>query len=167
MSTRAGRAGSRTASMCSGTPPVYEPRGRADFRQQHNLEREAPMKASEVTERSRLAITIALTAATVGVVYGYDTGSIAGALLFIPKDFSLSTTATEWITTFTGLGLIAGALAATVIADRFGRRAAMIIIAAGFTVFAILQGVAPGIVWLDITRLFLAVAGGIPTIGGP
>src|SRR5438270_3376231 len=99
-----------------------------------------------------LAIIVSLTAATVGVVYGYDTGSIAGALLFIPKDFSLSTTATEWITTFTGIGLIVGALAATVIADRFGRRTAMIIIAAGFTVFAILQGVAPDIVWLDITR---------------
>ena len=39
-----------------------------------------------------LAITIALTAATVGVVYGYDTGSIAGALLFLPKAFNLSTT---------------------------------------------------------------------------
>ena len=35
------------------------------------------------TERG-LSITIALTAATLGVVYGYDTGSIAGALLFIP-----------------------------------------------------------------------------------
>ena len=125
------------------------------------------MKANEVTRRGGLAITIALTAATVGVVYGYDTGSIAGALLFIPKDFSLSTTATEWITTFTGIGLIVGALAATVIADRFGRRTAMIIIAAGFTVFAILQGVAPGIVWLDVTRFFLGVAIGISTVAAP
>ncbi|MBV8940596.1 MAG: hypothetical protein JO240_02575, partial [Solirubrobacterales bacterium] len=63
-----------------------------------------------------LAITISLAAATVGVVYGYDTGSIAGALLFVPAQFNLSTTATEWITTFTGLGLIAGALVANRIA---------------------------------------------------
>ncbi len=125
------------------------------------------MKANEVTKRGGLAITIALTAATVGVVYGYDTGSIAGALLFIPKDFSLSTTATEWITTFTGLGLIAGALIATRIADRYGRRVAMIIVAAGFTLFALLQGVAPGIVWLDVTRFLLGVAIGISTVAAP
>src|ERR1700722_7749148 len=125
------------------------------------------MKANEVTEHGRLAITIALAAATIGVVYGYDTGSIAGALLFIPKDFSLSTTATEWITTFTGLGLIAGALLATRIADRYARRGAMIIVAAGFTLFAILQGVAPGIVWLDVTRFMLGVAIGISTVAAP
>ena len=42
-----------------------------------------------------LAITISLAAATVGLVYGYDTGSIAGALSFIPQHFSLSTSA-KW-----------------------------------------------------------------------
>jgi sugar porter (SP) family MFS transporter len=118
-------------------------------------------------KRGGLAMSVALTAAIVGVVYGYDTGSIAGALLFVPKDFSLSTTATEWITTFTGLGLIAGALVATVIADRYGRKIAMVVIAVGFTAFAILQGVATGIVWLDITRFFLGVAIGISTVAAP
>ncbi len=114
-----------------------------------------------------LAITVAMAAATVGVVYGYDTGSIAGALLFLPAQFHLSTTAVEWITTFTGLGLILGALLAKRIADRYGRKAAMILIAIGFTVFAILQAVAPGIVWLDITRFFLGVSIGISTVAAP
>ena len=89
-----------------------------------------------------LAIIVSLTAATVGVVYGYDTGSIAGALLFLPKEFNLSTNEVEWITTFTGIGLIVGALLANRLADRYGRKAAMVIIAIGFTVFAILQAVA-------------------------
>jgi sugar porter (SP) family MFS transporter len=114
-----------------------------------------------------MAITIGLTAATVGVVYGYDTGSIAGALLFIPAHFNLSTTATEWVATFTGLGLILGALIANRLADRFGRKAAMITVAAGFTVFAILQAVAQSIVWLDITRFFLGVSIGISTVAAP
>jgi sugar porter (SP) family MFS transporter len=125
------------------------------------------MQASEVTRRGGLALSVAVTAAMVGVVYGYDTGSIAGALLFVPKDFSLSTTATEWIATFTGLGLIAGALCAHVIADRYGRKVAMLLIALGFTVFAILQAVATDIVWLDITRFFLGVAIGISTVAAP
>jgi sugar porter (SP) family MFS transporter len=114
-----------------------------------------------------LAITVAMAAATVGVVYGYDTGSIAGALLFLPAQFHLSTTAVEWITTFTGLGLILGALLAKRIADRWGRKAAMVLIAIGFTVFAILQAVAPDIVWLDVTRFFLGVSIGISTVAAP
>jgi MFS transporter, SP family, arabinose:H+ symporter len=117
--------------------------------------------------RRGMGITIALTAAIVGVVYGYDTGSIAGALLFVPAHFNLSTTATEWITTFTGLGLILGALAANRIADRFGRKSAMVMIALGFTIFAILQGLAQDIVWLDITRFFLGVSIGISTVAAP
>jgi sugar porter (SP) family MFS transporter len=114
-----------------------------------------------------LAITISLTAATVGVVYGYDTGSIAGALLFIPKQFNLSTNAVEWITTFTGIGLILGALLANRLADRYGRKTAMIVIAIGFTVFAILQAVAQDIVWLDTARFFLGVSIGISVVAAP
>ena len=83
-------------------------------------------------QRRTLSFTIALTAATIGVIYGYDTGSIAGALLFIPARFNLSTGATEWVATFTGIGLIVGALAANRIADRYGRRIAMIALTIGF-----------------------------------
>ena len=115
----------------------------------------------------RLAIIVSLTAATVGVVYGYDTGSIAGALLFLPKQFNLSTNEVEWITTFTGIGLIVGALLANRLADRYGRKAAMVVIAIGFTIFAILQAAAQGIVWLDITRFFLGVSIGISVVAAP
>lgn len=125
------------------------------------------MVSTAAATRRGLAIPIALTAATVGVVYGYDTGSIAGALLFIPAHFNLSTSATEWVTTFTGIGLIVGALMAKRIADRLGRKVAMIIIAAGFTVFAIAQGLSVSIAWLDTTRFLLGVSIGISTVAAP
>ncbi len=125
------------------------------------------MTSTKVRTTKGLAITISLTAATVGVVYGYDTGSIAGALLFLPKQFNLSTNAVEWITTFTGLGLILGALIANRLADRFGRKAAMVVIAIGFTIFAILQAAAQDIVWLDIARFFLGVSIGISVVAAP
>ncbi|HEX4690617.1 MAG TPA: sugar porter family MFS transporter [Solirubrobacteraceae bacterium] len=118
-------------------------------------------------QRRTLSFTIALTAATIGVIYGYDTGSIAGALLFIPARFSLSTGATEWVATFTGIGLIVGALAANRIADHFGRRVAMIALTVGFLVFAVLQGIAPSIVVLDSARFLLGVAIGISTVVAP
>ncbi len=125
------------------------------------------MASSQMVTRRGMGITIALTAAVIGIIYGYDTGSIAGALLFVPAQFHLSTTATEWITTFTGIGLIIGALIANRIADRFGRKPAMVTIAVGFTIFAILQGAAQDIAWLDITRFFLGVSIGISTVAAP
>jgi sugar porter (SP) family MFS transporter len=118
-------------------------------------------------QRRTLSFTIALAAATIGVIYGYDTGSIAGALLFIPSRFDLSTAATEWVTTFTGIGLIVGALASNRLANRFGRRVAMIALAAGFTLFAVLQGIAPSIAVLDISRFLLGVSIGISTVVAP
>jgi sugar porter (SP) family MFS transporter len=118
--------------------------------------------------RSRnLSVTIALTAATIGVIYGYDTGSIAGALLFIPAHFDLSTAATEWVTTFTGIGLIVGAIAANRLADAVGRKATMIIIAATFAVFAVFQAVAPTIAWFDAARFLLGVSIGLSTVAAP
>jgi sugar porter (SP) family MFS transporter len=125
------------------------------------------MATTQVRTGRGLAVTVALAAATVGVVYGYDTGSIAGALLFVPAHFHLSTSATEWITTFTGIGLIVGALIATRIADRFGRKPAMVMISVGFTVFAILQASAQDIAWLDISRFLLGVSIGISTVAAP
>ncbi len=125
------------------------------------------MSATPTRSERGIAIGIAIAAGAVGVVYGYDTGSIAGALLFIPAQFNLSTSATEWITTFTGIGLIVGALLANRLSDRYGRKVAMVSIAAGFTVFAILQAAAQGIVWLDITRFFLGVSIGVSTVAAP
>jgi SP family arabinose:H+ symporter-like MFS transporter len=118
-------------------------------------------------QRRTLSFTIALTAAAIGVIYGYDTGSIAGALLFIPERFGLSTAATEWVTTFTGIGLIVGALAANRLADRFGRRFAMVALSAGFVVFAVVQGIAQSIAVLDIARFGLGVSIGISTVVAP
>src|SRR5689334_7018058 len=61
---------------------------------------------------SRLGVIIAISAAAIGVIYGYDTGVIAGVLLFVPDQFHLSTSETSSIATAVALGMIAGALLA-------------------------------------------------------
>lgn len=124
------------------------------------------MSTTAVAPRS-LSIAIALAAATVGVIYGYDTGSIAGALLFIPDHFDLSTRATEWVTTVTGLGLIVGAATANRIADAIGRQLTMVLIAIGFAIFAVLQGLATTIAFLDVARFLLGVTIGVSTVAAP
>ena len=58
---------------------------------------------------SRLGLLVAASAATVGVIYGYDPSNIAGALLFT-TEFELSTHDQELVTTAVVVGQIVGAL---------------------------------------------------------
>jgi MFS family permease len=58
-----------------------------------------------------------------GLLFGYDTGVISGALLFIGKDFpGLTSFDKELLTSILLIGALIGALAAGRIADRVGRR---------------------------------------------
>jgi MFS family permease len=115
------------------------------------------------TDRSGTRRVIALTAATIGVIYGYDLGNISGALLFIPKEFDLSTSQTESITTVVVAGSIVGALLASKLANAIGRKLTMIALSIGYVVFALLGAAATGLVFLDVSRFLLGVTIGRPS----
>src|ERR1700750_362173 len=74
-----------------------------------------------------------------GLLFGYDTGVISGALLFISKDFpGLSSTQKELLTSILLLGAMVGALVAGRVADTIGRRRTVLITAAVFVVGVLL-----------------------------
>ena len=83
----------------------------------------------------RWGFRIAIAAATIGIIYGYDLGAIAGALLFITKDFDLSTKQTEWVATIVVVGSIVGALTGGRLANAIGRKPAMVLVALTYAVF--------------------------------
>jgi MFS transporter, SP family, arabinose:H+ symporter len=115
----------------------------------------------------RLGFRIAIAAATIGVIYGYDLGNISGALLFITKEFDLSTKETEWVATIVVAGSIAGALVASRLANAIGRKPTMVFVAVTYAVFAILGGLAQSLVWLDVARFFLGVTIGLSIVTAP
>jgi sugar porter (SP) family MFS transporter len=117
--------------------------------------------------RSGLAAKVALAAAAIGVIYGYDTGVVAGALLFIPKDMHLSTTETSSIATTLAIGMIVGALLGGRLADVAGRRRTMIAVGIGYVVFAVMSALAVGIVFLDIARFLVGVTVGVTLVTAP
>jgi len=86
----------------------------------------AQMAALRELTRYRLGFGIAVAAATIGVIYGYDLGNISGALVFITEEFDLSTKQTEWVATIVVAGSIAGALVASRLANAIGRKPTMI-----------------------------------------
>lgn len=103
---------------------------------------------------SRLNILIAGTAAIIGIIYGYDLGSIASAILFLQPDFNLSTFMVSVVTATVVLGQIFGAFNAGRITNWIGRKRTMVLIALGYAVFAALQGLAPN-EWVLIGARFL------------
>ena len=72
--------------------------------------------------KHKMGFRIAVAAATIGIIYGYDLGAIAGALLFITEDFGLSTHQTEWVATIVVAGSVLGAFVGGRLANAIGRK---------------------------------------------
>ncbi len=98
--------------------------------------------------------TIYFFGALGGVLFGYDTGVISGALLFIPNDFKLTPFLQGAIVASLLLGAMIGAACAGRLADRLGRKRLIIAAAIVFTVGALLAALAPG-VWVLIGARFI------------
>jgi sugar porter (SP) family MFS transporter len=78
--------------------------------------------------RNRRLLGVALIAALGGFLFGYDTGVIGGALLFMKPDLGLKTSQMqEWTVAILLLGAVTGALIAGWSADRISRRRTKII----------------------------------------
>lgn len=116
---------------------------------------------------SRLGLLVAASAATVGVIYGYDQSNIAGALLPLTTEFQLSTHDQELVTTAVVVGQIVGALGGGALANRIGRKASMLLVAFGFGVFSLLSGLAFSVPTLLAARLLLGVTVGVSIVVAP
>lgn len=119
------------------------------------------------TANPKRSSLVSIAAAIIGVIYGYDLGNISGALLFIPKEFHLSTFQVESITTVVVVGSIVGALLGGPLANGIGRKATMVVVAVAYAIFALLSAFATGLLWLDITRFLLGVTIGFSVIAAP
>src|SRR5437588_3488012 len=95
-----------------------------------------------------------------GLLFGYDTGVISGALLFIPNDFKLSSFLQGAIVAGLLLGAMIGAAVAGRLSDRLGRRRLIIIAAIIFTGGSLLAALAPSIGVLIAARFILGLAVG-------
>jgi sugar porter (SP) family MFS transporter len=126
-------------------------------------------KGAEASAR-RARRNVVLTAAIAGLgglLFGYDTGIIAGALLFIKTDFELGSFAQGLVVAAVPIGAVAGAAIAGPAADRYGRRL-MILLAAGvFIVGALASAAAQGLELLVIARVVIGVAIGLASAAAP
>ncbi len=116
---------------------------------------------------SRRGLRVGLTAASVGVIYGYDLSIIAAAQLFVTEDFGLTTRQQELLTTMVVLGQIAGALGAGVLANAIGRKKSMVLIAVSYAVFALLAAFSVSLPMLLAARFLLGLTIGVTVVVVP
>lgn len=99
---------------------------------------------------------LALSAGLAGLLYGYDTVSISGAIEFLRARYGLSTLMESLVVSSIMLGAVIGAATAGFLSDRFGRKRILIIGGAFFLVAAVWSALTIGPIALIVAR----VAGG-------
>jgi sugar porter (SP) family MFS transporter len=112
-------------------------------------------------------LRVSFIAGLAGILYGYDMGIIAAALIFVRTTFGLSTTMEEAVVSIVLVGAMSGALAGGIIADRIGRRATLVWGGIIFIVGSILAPLSPNVMALILARGLLGIAIGFTSVTAP
>ncbi|MBU0895945.1 MAG: sugar porter family MFS transporter [Candidatus Omnitrophica bacterium] len=121
---------------------------------------------SENRFRFHIYITAGI-AALAGLLFGYDTGVISGAILFIKDQFSLSSGAIERVVSSVLFGAMIGAAFSGALADRFGRKKVLLTTGFLFAVGAIGASMASGVGAIIGFRFLIGVSIGVASYTAP
>ncbi|XP_068661413.1 inositol transporter 1-like [Aristolochia californica] len=119
---------------------------------------------------NRYVLGLTLTAGIGGLLFGYDTGVISGALLYIRDDFKVvndSEFLQETIVSMAVVGAIIGAAAGGWLNDAYGRKKATMLADVVFTVGSIIMAVAPDPYFLIFGRLLIGLGVGVASVTAP
>jgi sugar porter (SP) family MFS transporter len=112
-------------------------------------------------------ILVAAVASLGGLLFGFDTGVISGALLFIKNDFVLSPTMQGIVTSMVLVGAVGGAACGGALTDRFGRKPVIIVMAVLFSLGSLMSAAATAVWMLLVARLILGIAIGVASMLTP
>jgi sugar porter (SP) family MFS transporter len=110
---------------------------------------------------------VAAVASLGGLLFGYDTGVISGALPFLKHSFSLDATMQGVATSAVLVGATLGAAFAGGISDAFGRKWVIIVVALLFVLGALGSAAAPTLIVLLGARAIVGVAIGVASMLTP
>jgi SP family arabinose:H+ symporter-like MFS transporter len=112
-------------------------------------------------------ISAVATAALGGVLFGFDVAIITGAGPFLKKHFELDDLGLGWAFSSLLFGCVAGSMLTGKLADRFGRKAALLFAAALFALTSALTAAAPSFGFFILMRSLGGLAVGAVSIASP
>jgi major inositol transporter-like SP family MFS transporter len=111
---------------------------------------------------------LTLIASLGGLLFGFDTGVIAGALVYLREDFQLTAISEGLVvTSLLFPGATAGALLGGPVADRLGRKKSLVIAGGIFAVSTVVCALAPNVETLIAARIALGYAVGVASVVVP
>ena len=110
---------------------------------------------------------VSLIAGLGGILYGFDMGIIAAALIFVRSTFALSTRMEETVVSVVLVGAMLGAIVGGMVADRIGRRATLLWGGGIFIIGSVLAPLSPDVWTLIFARGLLGVAIGFTSVTAP
>ncbi|MCQ9367115.1 sugar porter family MFS transporter [Brevibacterium sp. 91QC2O2] len=111
-------------------------------------------------------VFIAILAGFSGLLYGYDSGAISGALPPMTEQLGLDAGQQGLITSLLLWGALPSIIGASIAARRFDRRHLLIVAAVIFLVGSLVFFFAPGVGLIGTTRFFLGLGVGIANMFG-
>ncbi|KAJ7957391.1 inositol transporter 1 [Quillaja saponaria] len=120
--------------------------------------------------RNPYVLGLTLVAGIGGLLFGYDTGVISGALLYIKDDFEVvnqSSFLQETIVSMALVGAIIGAAAGGWINDAYGRKKATLLADVVFALGSIVMAAAPDPYILILGRLLVGLGVGVASVTAP
>lgn len=122
---------------------------------------QADDRKARATARARgHLVKLTIISSLGGLLFGYDTGVIAGALPFLTKDLELSNLQVATVVSSLLLGAMAGSLAGGTMSDILGRKSNLTVCGVLFLLGAVASALAPTYALMLVARVALGFAVG-------
>ncbi|MFC4872197.1 sugar porter family MFS transporter [Negadavirga shengliensis] len=130
-------------------------------------EAKAPESTASKKTRFKFVIMVSSVAAFGGLLFGYDTAVIAGAIGFLQTKFGLSATMTGWAASSAIWGCILGVVSAGYMSDAVGRKKVLILSAILFAVSAVGSAIPNNLTQFVMARFIGGIGVGAASILSP
>uniref|UniRef100_A0A1D1XIG1 Putative inositol transporter 2 n=1 Tax=Anthurium amnicola TaxID=1678845 RepID=A0A1D1XIG1_9ARAE len=136
----------------------------------HGADSSAFRECFSLAWKNPYVLRLAFSAGIGGLLFGYDTGVISGALLYIRDEFSSvdkKTWLQECIVSMAVAGAIIGAAIGGCMNDKFGRKTSILVADFLFFAGAIIMASAPNPVQLIVGRILVGLGVGMASMTSP
>ncbi len=110
---------------------------------------------------------VSIVAAVGGLLFGFDTGVISGAIPFVTQHFNLNVYQEGFTVSILVIACIIGASTTGMLSDRFGEKKVLIVMALFFSISAIYSALAKTHLELMIARFIGGLAVGVSSVLSP